>query len=106
MTLPLLAGPIAGALLRTSGGDGAEAIALIANNDPLRRFVWLTTAMAGRWPAWDAATAGIIVLVIYIGLKARSLTVHPGLLLAMFALICPCPRRSWARALPKCGLAL
>ena len=88
------------------GGDGAEAIALIANTDSLRNFVWLT--MADRWPAWDAATAGIIALVISIGLQARSFLVHPGLrlaALAMFALIWPCPRRSWARALPKCGLA-
>ena len=86
MTLPLLAGPIAGALLHKDGGSG-EVIALLANNDSPRKFVWLTMAMADRWLAWDAASAGLVVLVIYIGLRARSFAVHPGLLLAALALL-------------------
>jgi hypothetical protein len=84
MTIPLLAGPVAGALLRKSGG---ETVALFANNDAPRKIVWLIMAMADRWLIWDAAGAGIIVLIIYIGLRTRGFVIHLGLLLAALALL-------------------
>lgn len=84
MTVPLLAGPLAGALLRK---DGDQAVALLANNDAPRKIVWLIMAMADRWLVWDAAGAGVIVLVIYIGLRTRGFVIHTGLLLAALALL-------------------
>ena len=84
MTAPLLLGPVIGAL---QPKDGAEAIALLANNDEPRKIVWLIMAMADRWLVWDAASAGVIALVIYIGLRTRGFRVHPGLMAAALALL-------------------
>ena len=84
MTLPLLAGPVAGALVHKVDGP---AVALLANNDAPRKIGWLIMAMADRWLGWDAAGAGVIVLAIYIGLRTRGFVLHLGLLLAALALL-------------------
>lgn len=84
MTLPLLAGPVAGALARHGGG---EAVALFANNDAPRKIAWLIMALTDRWLAWDAACVGIIVFVIYLGLRTRGFVVHPGLLITALVLL-------------------
>ncbi len=84
MTAPLLLGPLIGAL---QPKEGAEAVALLANNDEPRKIVWLIMAMADRWLMWDAASAGVITLVIYIGLRTRGFRVHPGLMAAALALL-------------------
>ena len=84
MTAPLLLGPIIGAL---QPKEGAEAVALLANNDAPRKIVWLIMAMADRWLVWDAAGAGVIAFVIYISLRTRGFVVHRGLMLAALALL-------------------
>ena len=84
MTLPLLAGPVAGALLRKGGGG---TVALFANNDAPRKIVWLIMAMADQWLLWDAAGAAIIAFIIYLGLRTRGFAVHYGLLFAALALL-------------------
>lgn len=84
MTAPLLLGPVIGAL---QPKEGAEAVALLANNDAPRKIVWLIMAMADRWLVWDAAGAGVIALVVYISLRSRGFAVHGGLMLAALALL-------------------
>lgn len=84
MTAPLLLGPVIGAL---QPKEGAEAVALLANNDAPRKIVWLIMAMADRWLMWDAAGAAVIALVIYISLRTRGFVVHHGLMAAALALL-------------------
>ena len=84
MTAPLLLGPVIGAL---QPKEGAEAVALLANNDAPRKIVWLIMAMADRWLVWDAAGAAVIAFVIYISLRTRGFHVHPGLMLSALALL-------------------
>ncbi|MFM9937611.1 MAG: GtrA family protein [Novosphingobium sp.] len=84
MTLPLLAGPVAGAL---AGRGGGEAVALFANNDAPRKIAWLLMALTDRWLAWDAACVGVIVFVIYLGLRTRGFVVHLGLLITAIVLL-------------------
>jgi hypothetical protein len=84
MTAPLLLGPVIGAL---QPKEGADAVALFANNDAPRKIVWLIMAMADRWLGWDAAGAGVIALVLYISLRTRGFVVHAGLMLAALTLL-------------------
>ena len=84
MTAPLLLGPLIGAL---QPKEGAEAVALLANNDAPRKIVWLIMAMADRWLVWDAAGAAVIAFVIYISLRTRGFVAHRGLMLAALALL-------------------
>jgi hypothetical protein len=84
MTAPLLLGPLIGAL---QPKEGAEAVALFANNDAPRKIVWLIMAMADRWLVWDAAGAAVIAFVLYISLRTRGFSVHPGLMLSAVALL-------------------
>jgi len=84
MTAPLLLGPLIGAL---QPKEGAETVALLANNDAPRKIVWLIMAMADRWLVWDAAAAAVIAFVVYISLRSRGFAVHAGLMLAALALL-------------------
>ncbi|MEI6643138.1 MAG: GtrA family protein [Novosphingobium sp.] len=84
MTAPLLLGPLIGAL---QPKEGAEAVALLANNDAPRKIVWLIMAMADHWLVWDAAGAAVIAFVVYISLRTRGFVVQAGLMLAALALL-------------------
>ncbi|MBX9883421.1 MAG: GtrA family protein [Novosphingobium sp.] len=84
MTAPLLLGPLIGALQPKAG---SEVVALLANNDPPRKIVWLMMALVDRWLVWDAAGVAVIALVLYIGLRTRGFVVHAGLILAALVLL-------------------
>ena len=84
MTLPLLLGPLVGVLMRREGGD---PVPLFVNSDPPRKIAWLLMALTDRWLIWDAAGVGVILFVIYLGLRTRGFAVHLGLLLVALALL-------------------
>lgn len=84
MTAPLLLGPIIGAL---QPKEGSEFVALLANNDPPRKFAWLMMAMVDRWLLWDAAGVGVIAFVLYISLRTRGFVIHAGLMMAALVLL-------------------
>jgi hypothetical protein len=83
MTVPLLAGPVMGALFRHDG----PATTLLVNNDPPRKIAWLIMALTDRWLVWDALSVGVILFVIYLGLRTRGFAIHIGLLTAALVLL-------------------
>ncbi len=89
MTIPLLAGPLLGMLLKSESAP----VTLLLNNEPPRKVSWLLMALTDRWLIWDTASVGVIVFVTYVCLRTRGFVVHFGLastalvLLALYMLM-------------------
>lgn len=85
MILPLLAGPVVGALMPRNPDPGPL---LVMTSTP-KKLTWLMMALTDRWLAWDSAGVAVIVFIIYLGLRTRAFVVHFGVLasaVALFAL--------------------
>jgi hypothetical protein len=83
MTLPLLAGPLAGALMPHGNDPGP----LFAMTSAPRKLSWLAMALADRWLMWDSAGVAVIVFAIYVGLRTRGFITHAGLLASGLVLL-------------------